>query len=328
MKKLKVAQIGAEHDHAECIINSIIKNNDIFELGGYAIPEGEKNIAPKTYENIKQLSVDDILNMSELDAVIIETSEPNLTKYALASAERGFHIHMDKPGGMDLKDFEKLITTVKANNTILHLGYMYRYNPAVIKLFEDIKNGKLGEIYSVEAHMNCMHNPTKRQWLETYKGGQMFYLGCHLIDLIYRIMGEPKEVIPLNCSTGIDGVTSEDYGMAVLKYKNGVSFAKTCATEPLGFMRRQLVVCGSKGTVQLCPFEAYEGDGLYTVVRKAYNDIFNWGNDGTKYRTDKFDRYDTMMRSFAQYITKEKTNSYSYDYELELYKLLLKCCGY
>ena len=65
--------------------------------------------------------------------------------------------------------------------------------------------------------MNCYHNVEIRRWLEGYEGGMMFFLGCHLIDLIYRIMGEPQEVIPMNCSTGVDGVTGQDYGMAVLK---------------------------------------------------------------------------------------------------------------
>jgi predicted dehydrogenase len=227
-----------------------------------------------------------------------------------------------------LTDFETLIKTVKKNCTVFHTGYMYRYNPAVIKLIQDIKGGKLGEIYSVEAHMNCMHKPEKREWLKKYKGGMMFFLGCHLIDLILRIQGRPEEILPLNCSTGTDGVTSEDFGMAVLKYKNGVSFAKTCAAEAGGFMRRQLVVCGSKGTVQLMPLEGYtNSDNIYTDVREVSDDQFNWRNDGIQYRTDEGDRYDAMMRSFAEYAAGKKENPYSYEYELELYRTVLKCCG-
>ena len=327
MKKLKVVQIGAEHDHACDIMKTMLNLPQIFEVVGYAIPDGEKNIHPEFYQNVSLLSVDEALNFPDIDAIIVETSEINLTKYAIEAVKRGVAVHMDKPGGLCLSDFETLINTAKQNNSVLHFGYMYRYNPAVLDLLNDIKLGKLGEIYSVEAQMNCMHTKEKRQWLDKFKGGQMFYLGCHLIDLIFTIMGSPKEVIPLNCSTAIDGVTAEDFGMAVLKYDNGVSFAKTCAVEPCGFMRRQLVVSGSKGSVQLLPFEAYDGDGVYTSVRKSYDNIFDWGSDGEKYRTETFDRYITMMTSFASFVRGEKTNPYTYDYELELYKLLLKCCN-
>lgn len=328
MKKIKIAQIGAEHDHACHAIRSLKKQSDVFEVAGYAVPEGEKLCEPEAYEGVCRMSVEELLAIPDLEAVAIETSEINLTKYAIMAAEKGLAIHMDKPGGTQLSDFEHLIELVKSKNIVFHTGYMYRYNAAVIKLLQDIKEGKLGEIYSVEAHMSCMHTQQKRQWLGTYKGGMMFYLGCHLIDLIYQIMGEPEEVIPLNCATGVDGVTAEDFGMAVLRYKNGASFAKTSALEPGGFMRRQLVVCGSKGTVQLLPIEApaFIID-QYADVREVMDDIFEWSNDGVRYQTERRSRYDTMLHSFAEYVRGEKENPYSYEYELNLYKLVLRCCG-
>ncbi len=327
MKKIKVVQIGTCHDHAGLVINTIKRLSDVFELVGFAVPEGENHRHTVAYEGVRQIPIDEALDICGLDAAIIETSERNLTKYALLAAQKGLAVHMDKPGGMEAEEFDKLISTVKNAGTVFHLGYMYRYNPAVIDLMKDIDNGKLGEIYSVEAHMSCMHTVEKRKWLKNFKGGHMFFLGCHLIDLIFRIMGEPEEIIPLNCSTGIDGVNVEDFGMVVLKYNNGISFAKTCAVEPSGFMRRQVVVCGSKGTVQLLPLEAYDGEEIFTVTRKAYGDIFNWKNNGTTDQTENFDRYETMMRMFAKYVNGEIQNPYSYDYELKLYKLLLKCCG-
>ena len=89
-----------------------------------------------------------------------------------------------------------------------------------------------------------------------------------MIDIILRIMGEPEEIIPMNCSTGIDGIAGKDYGFAVFRYAKGVSFAKTCAKELGGFERRQIVICGSKGTIELRSLEEYESDGnLHTGVR-------------------------------------------------------------
>lgn len=62
------------------------------------------------------------------------------------AAEHKKHIHMEKPGGVQLSDFEKLISIVKNNKTIFHTGYMYRYNPYISELKEQIKNGELGDI--------------------------------------------------------------------------------------------------------------------------------------------------------------------------------------
>lgn len=108
---------------------------------------------------------------------------------------------------------------------------MYRYNPYVVELLERIKKGELGEIISVEAQMNCTHSKEQRRWLGDYKGSSMFFLGCHLIDLILQIKGMPEKIISLNKSTGIDRVRSEDFGMVALEYNNGVSFAKVNSNE-------------------------------------------------------------------------------------------------
>lgn len=339
MKKIKIAQIGTGHDHATAAISTIELNSDVFELVGYAVvPEDAENLAGYSYEGNKEfysrfnkMTIEEILNYPDLDAVCIETEDRALTKYAIMAAQKGLHIQMDKPGGIDGEEFDNLIDIVKEKNLVFHVGYMYRYNPAVLQLKEDIKSGKLGEIYAVEAQMNCLHNPNKRQWLGNYPGGMLYYLGCHLIDLVYSIMGEPIETIPLSTPIHTDNVTAEDFGMAVFRYKNGTSFVKSTAVEYGGFERRQLVVCGTKGTIELKPFEhlCKGASNMYspqtTGVREVYEP--DWFSDGKKYNLEVFDRYREMYRSFASYVRGEKQNPFDYEYERNLHKLILKACG-
>lgn len=334
MRKLRVIQIGIGHDHATSTLNSLLRQPEIFEVVGLAVPESEEtkfasSIAEYCADGrLKKFTVDEALELPGLDAAIIETEEINLTKYALMAAKQGLHIHMDKPGGTELSEFRQLVETLKNRNLIFSLGYMYRFNPKVIEAIKKIENGDIGEVYCVEAHMDCEHGASKRQWLSAFPGGMMFFLGCHLVDIIYRIQGEPDEVIPLNCSTGFDNVTAEDYGMAVFRYPHGVSFAKTCANECGGFIRRQLVICGSKGTIEIKPFEILtdERDLLYTKMRETYS-WEGWNSFGKETSSDYFNRFDAMMKNFAELIAGEKTSRYTYDYELGLYKLLLRACG-
>jgi predicted dehydrogenase len=124
----------------------------------------------------------------------------------------------------------------------------------------------------------------------------------------------------------VDGVTGEDFGFAVFEYKNGVSFAKTSALERGGFERRQLVVSGTKKTVELKPLEWNVGNGLLETSRYEREHI-NWGIFTQKETSEPFNRYDAMMQSFAQMVRGEKENPWSCDYELELYKTVLEACG-
>ena len=330
MKKIKIAQIGLnKYSHSTEILGSILKQSDLFEFVGYVLPENEReriNFKLGSLSGLKELTLDEVLNNPEIEAVSIETDEIYLTKYALLAAKAGKHIHMEKPGGVSLEDFEELIATVKSSGKVFHTGYMYRYNPYVIDLMQKIKDGALGEIISVEAQMSCLHIAKTRQWLEELPGGMMFYLGCHLVDLILQIQGAPERIIPLNKCSGVDGVTSTDFGMVVFEYKNGVSFAKTSAVELGGFARRQFVVSGTKGTVELKPFELSVADGLlYTGKNECFSK--EWGATGESFKSNPFDRYDTMIASFADYVLGKKENPYTPDYELELFKTVLKACG-
>ena len=335
MKKIKIAQIGAGHDHAPAAITTLKLQSDIYDFIGYAVVDGDEPVYDNNqwaYEDVKRMTVDEILNYPGLDAVCIETEDRRLTEYAIMAAEKGLHIQMDKPGSESDEDFDRLIDLVKEKNLVFHMGYMYRYNPAVVKLKEDIKSGKLGEIYAVEAQMNCIHPVEKRKWLGNYPGGMLYFLGCHLIDLVYSICGEPEEVIPLSMPIGTDGVNADDFGMAVFKYKNGVSFVKSTAVERGGFERRQLVVCGTKGTVEVKPFEwcvPNENKEVFaaqiTGVREAYDE--NWNKKGEYHDTPIYGRYDAMFRAFSAYVNGEKQNPYDYEYERRLHKLILKACG-
>jgi len=329
MRKIKIAQIGTSaNSHGQFIWDSLKKQSDIFDIVGYALPEDEREKCPHLlpkYEGYREMTVEEILKDSEIEAVAIETEDMYLTKYAIMAAKAGKHVHMEKPGGRELCDFEELISSMKDSNHVFHRGYMYRYNPCVIELMKRIKNDELGDIISIEAQMSCTHNKKVREWFGNFKGGNMFFLGCHLIDLIYRIQGTPKNIIPLSHSTGVDGVNTEDFGMAVLEYEHGVSFAKVNSTELGGYLRRQFVVTGTKATVELKPFETSVGLGHQTT--RTYYNSGSWHQSGVETKSEVFDRYDGMMRAFAEYIVGEKKNPYSLEYELELYKIILTCCG-
>ena len=52
----------------------------------------------------------------------------------------------------------------------------------------------------------------------------------------------------------------------------------------------------------------------------------DWNDPGERKRSIDHDRYTDMLLSFAQMVRGEKQNPYSYDYELQLFKTIKKCC--
>ena len=325
---IKIAQIGiSDYNHGKQIWNSLNQNSDVFEVVGYALPENERSLFKRVdaFEGFRELTLEQILNDPTITSVTVETEEKHLTKYALMAAKAGKHIHMEKPGGQKLDEFEELIETVRQNNTVFHTGYMYRYNPYVNMLLDKIKNGEFGDIISVEAQMSCFHKPALRKWLEGYKGGSLFYLGCHLIDLILLLQGTPDNIIPLNKCSNSDGITAEDYGFAAFEYPKGVSFAKVSSLERGGYYRRNLVVTGTKANAVLQPLEQGNESEMTTILN--YCTLNSFGAKGDIQTSAPFDRYTPMMRAFAEYVNGTKNNPFTLDYELKVYKTILKCCG-
>ena len=188
MKRVRVAQIGtSEYSHGTPIWQSLLRQSDIFEVVGYAFPEGERERFPgpaKAFEGYREMTVEEISRDPGIEAVAVETEEIYLTKYALMVAKAGKHLHMEKPGSPSLSDFRELIEILKEKKLAFTVGYMYRFNPKVKEALARIENGELGKIFSVEAEMNCKHDKDLREWLTVFPAGTTADMQPGLIHMI------------------------------------------------------------------------------------------------------------------------------------------------
>ena len=57
-----------------------------------------------------------------------------------------------------------------------------------------------------------------RRALAEYRGGMMFELGCHILDLVIGVLGEPIEVTSINQHAAQFDDTLLDNMLAVLRY--------------------------------------------------------------------------------------------------------------
>ena len=327
MKKIKIGQIGIGHNHGEAKMKAARKFPELFEIVGYAEENErwiEKRGANKGYEGLPRMSVEEIIEKS--DAILVESDVWDLTKYAQMCIDAGKHIHMDKPASGTLEEYKYVLDTAKEKNLVVQLGYMYRYNPAVLQCFEHIKNGDIGEIYSINAEMSTFHKPEYKKWLTNFGGGIMYILGSHLVDLIVYMMGEPKKITSFLKHTGLDGVDFEDNNLAVFEYGNALARIFVSSVEVNGFGRRQLVVSGSKGTVNICPLERPITLTFSNteIADKTYEDckITIPFDDNTA-----DGRYDEMMKDFYAYILGEKQNPYTYEHDYLVQRVIDKMVG-
>ena len=332
MRKIRIAQIGINlNSHGGEVFETLKSLPDVFEVVGYTLVENEREECAhklKVFDGYKELTLDEILNDPTIEAVTVETDEIHLTKYTMMAVEHGKHVHMEKPGSQSVEDFEKLIDAVKKGGKAFSTGYMYRFNPFIVDAIERAKSGNLGKVFHVDAQMSVLHDMPLRAWQKTFKGGMAFYLGCHLIDLVVLLLGKPTKIIPLNRPADSLENDAEDFCMIVMEFASGaIATIKTCGAEVGGHPRRRLAVCGTKTTIDICPLEYFEEGVVYPDMKCDKMEYTGRAN-GTKSTTPVFHRYRDMLLAFGEFARGERENPFTPDYELELYKIVMQCCGF
>lgn len=323
-RKIRIGQIGIGHNHGDGKMDAFRKFPERFEVVGFSEDNPawlERRGNLPCYSGLQRMPVEKLLD--ECEAIIVETEVPNLTKTAAMCVERGKHIHMDKPASGTLEEFKHVLDTAKAKNLVMQMGYMYRYNPAVLKTIELIREGKLGEIYSINAEMSTFHSVDYKKWLTTFEGGIQYILGSHFVDLIVYLLGEPQRIVSFLKHTKLDGVDFPDNNLAVLEYEKALARIFVSSVEVNGWGRRQFVVAGSKGSVSILPMErrTHMTYSDIQITNQPYEDVKidipvdDFSKDG---------RYDTMALDFYDYITGAKANPFTYEHDYLVQKVLLE----
>jgi predicted dehydrogenase len=254
---IRVGQIGTGHAHASGKIETLRKSR-AFEVVGVCEPDAKLRGAAeqsKAYSGVTWLTEEQLLASPGLQAVAVETKVGELLATAQRCIEAGKHIHLDKPAGESLPAFQRLLDAATKGRLTVQMGYMFRYNPAFQLCANLVREGVLGEIFSIDAVMSKLLPASGRGAILPYRGGSMFELGCHVIDAAVRMLGRPAKVTAFSRA---DPAGDSDFAvnqLAVLEYPKAVATIRSTLLEVGGDTRRQFVVCGTKGTFEIYPLE-------------------------------------------------------------------------
>lgn len=320
--RIKIGQIGVGHAHASKL--SVYRRSDDYEVVGIVEPDAElRQRAEKqaVYKDLKWLTQEQLLGTPGLQAVLVETRVGDLLATAEACVAAGKHIHLDKPAGESLPQFRRILDAAAKQKLLVQMGYMFRYNPAVVRLREFLKKGWLGEVFEVHAVMSKVVPREERKRLAAFPGGMMFELGCHIMDLVIGVLGKPKEVAPFSQHASSIEDKLQDNMLAVLTYPRATATVKSTAMEVEGGERRHLVVCGSEGTFHIQPLDNPSARVALSKTRgeykKGYQDL----------RYPKYVRYVDDAADMARILRGEKPADFSYEHDLTVQEALLKACG-
>ena len=210
---------------------------------------GEKYDIP---EEKRTLDYHDIINNKEINAVSIGIPDQLHKQVAIEMLEAGKHVLCEKPLALTKEDVAEIVQAAKKSGCVFMVGQICRFTPSFVKTKELIESGALGELYFVESeyahdYMNIVSN--KQNWRSDDKRHGVIGGGCHAVDLLRWLAGDPEEVFAYGTHKLLPTVSYDDSTIAIMKFPNDIAGKVYVSTGCKRDYTMRTVIYGTKGTV-------------------------------------------------------------------------------
>jgi len=160
----------------------------------------------------------------DCDAVAIVTPDFAHADIAVAAAEAGKHILIEKPLATTREDAFRILEAVEKNGVRGMVDLHNRWNPPFHAAYQAVKNGELGSVYSAYYRLNDC------KWVATdmlpwaAKSSILWFLGSHSIDtLMWMFSSRPKRIYCVSKEGVLKGlgVDTVDEYLSTIEFENG-----------------------------------------------------------------------------------------------------------
>jgi predicted dehydrogenase len=131
------------------------------------------------------------------DAVVIATQDAQHLEPAVAFAEAGYDLLLEKPLAPDPVSCQRIVDAVEANNAIFAVAHVLRYTAYTQQLKALLDAGTIGQIVSVNhveplGYWHQAHSFVRGNWRkEATSSFMLLAKSCHDIDWLRYVIGEP-----------------------------------------------------------------------------------------------------------------------------------------
>ncbi|MBQ4517156.1 MAG: Gfo/Idh/MocA family oxidoreductase [Clostridia bacterium] len=166
----------------------------------------------------------ELLAREDIDAVTLPLPDQVHAEIAIAAMRAGKHVLCEKPMALDLNECKEMIKVARETGKELMVGQIGRYTPAFVKAKELLDAGVIGELFMVESEY--AHDYTGKfgtdGWRKQPEREAIIGGGCHAVDLIRMMAGNPEEVFAYANNFCQKDWPIHDCSLAIMKFPTGV----------------------------------------------------------------------------------------------------------
>jgi predicted dehydrogenase len=229
-------------------------------------------------------SHDELIAAERLDLVSICTPDHLHLEPALAIAEKGINLFIEKPIAARLEEAEAIVEAARKAGVKLGIGHLLRFDPRYSAARELIRSGKIGDPIHVYARRNSARTEGPKRY-----GGTLplaLYVTVHDVDLVLWMLEgqEPVTVYAQQTDKLLGPIGTQDTIAALVRFSGGtlVNFESAWSL-PSGarhLIDARLELLGTEGS-----FEVQCGDsGLYFADNQTSREIDtqHWPSHGNE----------------------------------------------
>ncbi|MBE6791649.1 MAG: Gfo/Idh/MocA family oxidoreductase [Ruminococcaceae bacterium] len=204
----------------------------------YNIPE-EKRITD--YREIKK--------NPEINAVTVAVPDQLHKEISCELLHAGKNVLCEKPLALTREDLREIIKAEDESGCKFMVGQICRFTPSFIKAKEIIDSGILGELYFVESEYAHDYMKLCDTWRADPLRHGVIGGGCHAVDLLRWLAGDPVEVFAYGTHRLLPQVSYDDATVAIMKFSDDLMGKVFVSTGCKRDYTMRTCIYGTKGTL-------------------------------------------------------------------------------
>ncbi len=215
-------------------------NEDNLRFAGerYSIPE------EKRFADYRAL-----LSRGDIDAAVIAVPDQWHRELTCAFLRAGKHVLCEKPMALTREDTMAMVRAADETGRKLMVGQICRFTPAFEKAKALVESGVLGELYFLESEYAHDYMKIVDNWRADPLRHGVIGGGCHAVDLLRWLGGDPVEVFAYGTKRLLPQVPYDDATVAVLKFGENTMGKVFVSTGCKRDYTMRTVLYGTKGTL-------------------------------------------------------------------------------
>ncbi|HPP07933.1 MAG TPA: Gfo/Idh/MocA family oxidoreductase [bacterium] len=210
-----------------------------------------KNVQHQFNIHVATADYQELLAEKDIDIISVASPDYFHREHCCSALLAGKHVLCEKPLALNLEDCIEIIKAVRQSGKKFMIGQVCRFAPGFVLTKEIINSGEIGELFFVESEYAHDYSVAEGvgKWRKDKRRKPFIGGGCHAVDLLRWITGDPVEVFAYSNHKCLVDWPVDDATIAIYRFENDVMGKVFCSIGCIRPYTMRSVFYGTKGTI-------------------------------------------------------------------------------